>query len=334
MGGADVLLTGLPLTRANPWYSGQMGVPGTDTETGLRLHPTGTTFYVDRNFPGASDQRDGTDPTSPLLTVTAAISKCQPHRGDVIMVGASSAWFYAEGGIGLPTAEYTLPIVEEVTLDVAGVRLIGASHSALGNMWTPASNGGTCLTVTAIDCIVEGFVFSEGQTYTGCNAIYCEWDGITLFGENLTVRNCAFDDTVDIAIQLEFSWYCVIHNNVFSQCDTCGIYLDPAGSAAAYLDIYNNFFNDCAVAMAMTGLDNSQIYNNRIYNSNAQAVAVATNEGLFTTGGSSNMVANNWFSCALPAGANGDWDDLNTAAATDAWVGNHCMNGLAVTNPT
>ena len=42
----------------------------------------------------------------------------------------------------------------------------------------------------------------------------------------------------------------------------------------------------------------------------------------------------NFFSCLLPVPANGDWNDLNTAAATDAWMGNYCMNGLAVTNPT
>lgn len=70
-----------PLTRLNPWYPGQMGVPGAWTDTGVRTHPTGTVFYVDPNYPGASDQRDGTDPTDPLATIAAAVSKCEAYPG-------------------------------------------------------------------------------------------------------------------------------------------------------------------------------------------------------------------------------------------------------------
>lgn len=320
----------LPLNRLNPWYPGQMGVEGGWTETGLRQHCTGAIFYVDPNFPGASDQRDGTDPTDPLLTVAAALTKCQAYRGDTIAVMANNDWYYGNSADG-----YTTVIAEEVTVSVPGVRIVGVSPSgALGPMWTPASDGGTCITVAALDVLVEGFVFTEGNTYTGCNAIYCEWDGATLFGENLTVRNCVFDDTVDVAIQLEYSWFCDIHHNSFIQCDAHGIYVDPAGSGIAYTRIEDNIFHDCDVAMALRQADDCQIARNLIYNRNAQGAAAAANEGIDTTGGARNMVVDNYFSCLLPVPANGDYDNLNTAAATDAWVGNHCMNGLAVTNPT
>ncbi|MCJ7555938.1 MAG: hypothetical protein MUP90_03365, partial [Gammaproteobacteria bacterium] len=76
----------LPLNRLNPWYPGQMGVEGGWTETGLRQHCTGAIFYVDPNYPGVNDQRDGTDPTDPLATVAAALTKCQAYRGDTIAV--------------------------------------------------------------------------------------------------------------------------------------------------------------------------------------------------------------------------------------------------------
>jgi hypothetical protein len=332
---ATNVLWGSPLTRLNPWYPGQFGVPGTDADTGLRLSCSGTIFYVDPNYPGASDQRDGTNPTAPLLTVAAALTKVQPQRGDVILVGSNDAWQYAPGGSGV-SADYATAISEEVVIPytASGVRIVGASNSPLGVMWTPASNGGTCITCHAIDVIIEGFVFTEGA-YTGCNAVYCEWDGATLFGENLTVRHCAFDDTVDIAIQLEYSWYCNIHHNVFWENDTYGIYVDAAGSAIEYAIIHDNLFHNCAIAMALLGgCDNNHIARNSIFNASAQAGAAATNEGINLTGGDENMVFDNWFSCLLPVPANGDWDDLNTAAASDAWVGNHCMNGLAVTNPT
>jgi hypothetical protein len=55
--------------------------------------------------------------------------------------------------------------------------------------------------------------------------------------------------------------------------------------------------------------------------------------GITTATGEENQVFNNYFSCQLPVGA-GDYNDLNTAAATDAWIGNHCMNGDATGNPT
>ena len=319
-----------PLTRLNPWYPGQMGVPGTDNETGLRQHCTGAIFYVDPNFPGASDQRDGTNPTAPLLTVATALARCQAYRGDVIAVMANNDWYYGNAADG-----YTTVIAEEVTVTVPGVRIVGVAPSnSLGVMWTPASNAGTCITVHALDVLIEGFVFTEGNTYTGCDAIYCEWDGGPLYGENLTVRHCYFDDTVDTAIQLEYAWYCDIHHNVFMQCDEYGIYVDPAGSGIAYNYIHHNWFHDCDVAMALRGSDNCKVFANQTYNSNAEGGVVATDEGLDTTGGRQHMICDNYFSCLLPGPGNGDWDDLNTGSATDAWIYNHCLNGPAVTTPT
>ena len=265
----------LPLTRFNTLFPGQMGVPGTDNETGLRLHPTGAVFYVDPNFPGASDARDGTNPTNPLLTVEAAIGKCQDHRGDVIIVGANSAWQYAKGGQGVADAEYTTVISEEVTLDKAGVRLIGVSPSTIGVTWTPASNAGTCITVAAIDCLIEGFAFAEGA-YNTYNGIYAEWNGTTLFGENLTVRNCTFtEDGVLIGIQIEYAWYCDIINCKFNQCATQGIWVDTAGSGTSFLNIIGNWFQDCDIAATLHDTTDSLVAGNFVYCADAIAGAAA-----------------------------------------------------------
>jgi len=321
----------IPLQRLPPWYPGQMGVPGTDSETGLRTDTHGTVFYVDPNAVGVSDQRDGTNPQDPLQTVAAAITKCQPYHGDVIAVMANNSWQYGNPADGRVTA-----ISEEVTLDVPGVRLVGISSAGQGVYWYPASNGGTCITVTALDCTIEGFMFSQGPTYAGCNAISAIWDGLTLFGENLTVRHCVFDDTVDTAIQLEYSWYCDIHDCLFLECDAYGVYTAAAGSGTNYTSIHDNYFENCATAAIalLGGATDNQIYNNRIFNGNAQGAGVATDQGINTTGGGNNTIANNWLSCLLPVPANGDLDDLCTAAATDAWISNWCMNGQQVTNPT
>ena len=320
----------LPLTRQNQFFPGMQGVAGTDNRTGLRQHSTGAVFYVDPNYPGAVVGRDGTNPTNPLPTVASALALCQPYRGDVICVAANNSWQYGD-----PADLYATAIVEEVTIDVPGVRLVGVSQSSpMGVYWTPASNAGTCITVTALDVLIEGFCFTEGD-YTGCDAIFAEWDGVTLWADNLVVQNCTFDDTVDTAISIDYAWWCDIHDNAFWQCDTYGITSPVAGSGVAYCTIHDNIFHDCAKAISLLGgCDDNHVYRNSIYSVDAQNAAVATNDGIDTTGGDNNQVYDNFLSCLLPVPANGDYDDFCSAAATDAWINNRCMDGPSVTNPT
>jgi len=317
----------LPLIRQKIFYPGQFGVPGTDNDRGLRSDVNGNVLYVDPNATGVTDQRDGTDPECPLQTVAKALTLCRPYKNDVIAVMPNGAWQYSSG------LYRATPITEQVTVTVPGVRIVGIyPPGSVGIPWVPTANGGVMITVEALDVLIEGFAFTSG-TYSG-DAIYAEWDGLTKFADNLTVRNCVFDDSVDKAIQLEYAWLCDIHHNWFLECDEHAIYLDPAGSAAKYVHIHDNILHDCAVAMALTGLEDSWIQRNKIYNSNAQGGAAATNEGIFTTGGARNIVEDNSFSCLLPVPANGDYNDLCTAAATDAWINNHCIDGPTVTNPT
>ena len=313
-----------PLTRLNPWFPGQFGVAGTSNKVGLRMHCTGAVYYVDPNYPGVTDQREGTDPEYPLATIQAAVDKCV--RGDVVAVMENDAWQYASGLV------YPLPIQESVVVNSPGISILGyARSSGLGVVWQPGAALETGLTVDAIDVRVAGFAFDAPL---GGNGISAVWNGTTVWGENLIVEDCFFSNRIDIAIQLEFAWNCWIQRCVFQQCDSHGIYVDPAGSGAAYLHILENQFHDCAVAMALRGVDNSEILHNRIFNSKAQGGGAATNEGIDTTAGLNNLVADNWFSCLLPVPANGDWNDLNTGAASDAWIGNHCLDGMAVTTPT
>lgn len=317
-----------PLIRQKPWYPGQFGVPGSDSERGLRDHVTGAVFYVDPNAPGVSDQRDGTDPEEPLATISAAISKCQAYRGDQIRVMANGGWAYANALSG-----YNTTIQETVTLNVPGVSLIGVFPSSMpGVPWYPATALDTILTIAAIDCRVEGFAFCGGGG--GADGIYAEWDGATLFADNVTIRNCLFDGNIATAIQLEYSWYCEIAHCVFEGC-AYGVYIDPAGSGIEYCSIHHNWFQDCGTsALSLRGCEGSEIVHNRIYNATAQGAGVATDTMIDTTGGGDNIVAQNTLSCLLPVPANGDYDDTCTAAATDAWIQNLCMNGPTTTNPT
>lgn len=325
----------LPLTRLQPWYPGQFGIPGAGTDRGLRLDTMGKVIYVDPNFPGATASPDGTEPDCPVSTVAAALAQCRDWANDVILVMHNDNWTYGPA-ITIGATDRALCINESVDVTVHGVRIIGVAPSgALGPVWRPATAGGTCITVSAMDVLIEGFCFDEFLTGAGGgDAIYAEWNGTTLFGENLTVRHCFFADGIDTAIQLEYSWNCYVEDNVFQENQVAAIYVDPGGSGTAYNRIARNWFQDCVLAMSLQGCDDSVIQDNHVFNGNAQGAGVATDEGIDTTGGASNLVTGNWFSCLLPVPANGDWNDLNTSAATDAWPGNWCMDGMAVARPT
>ena len=318
-----------PLIRQKAFYPGQVGVPGSDTTLGLRTDSNGVVFYVDPNHGAASDSNDGTDPENPLLTIAQANTNARSYRNDTIAVMGNSAWQY---GPGTPRGT---AIAEEVAITKHGVKLVGVfPSSSVGVPWESQTIGTPCITVNAIDVTIEGFAFVGGAA--GGIAIYAEWDGATLWGENVTVRHCVFDDDIDTGIQLEYSWFCDIHDNLFQECDAYGIHAAVGGSGIAYCKIHHNKFLDCATAAIalLGGCDNNDVYSNVIFNTDAQNGAAATNEGIDTTGGTTNSVYDNTISCLLPVPANGDYNDLNTAAATDAWANNHLMNGPSVTNPT
>jgi hypothetical protein len=333
MTGADVNLH-IPLIRLNALFPGQMGVEGAWTDTGLRTHSTGTVFYVSPNHPGASDLRDGTDPTDPLLTIQTAVTRCESYRGDIIAVMPHGEWRWSPG------TPYPTGIRENVTLNKHGVRLIGLSSASIGIPWYVPTDGGTALTVTGIDCIVEGFCFvgyTPGALNTG-RAIF----GNYAYCDNLTVRHCHFDHTLEIGIQLDDVWYARIHDNFFEGVQDYGIYADPAGASPQWNEIDHNSFNQVGVgagiagtgAIFIPGADDCRIHHNSVYNSGAQGAALATLEGIVTNDGAGvvglrNLVWENVFSCQNTAAVNGDYGDLNNGSPTDAWSHSLCMNGLA-----
>jgi hypothetical protein len=320
---------GLVTSREHVW-----GFWGTGRE-GHIYSGDSLVLYVNPNHPGAADGvagagNTGEDPNYPFATIAAALARCRDCRGDTIYVGDNDGWTYGGGG----GAVNRVPIREEITVDVEGVRIIGVSSGPLGVAWEPitAAGLGTCISVTALNVYIEGFAFIGGLL--GGTGIHATWSGTTAFADNVVIRNCTFDSAIDTAINLEYVWYGEISGCKFVECDY-GVYNDPALNPAAYCNIHHNWFHNVVTgAISLQKADYNHIHHNTVYNANAQGAALATDEGIDTSAGLSNMVVENWFSCVLPAAANGDWDDLNSGAATDAWVGNICTNGMAVTTPT
>jgi len=297
---------------------GQYGVPGTDNTTGLRLDTNGVIFYVDPNAPGVSDARDGTDPEGPLATVTQALTLCRAYRNDTIIVAPSSFWTHADVSVGRAT-----PVREEVTISTPGVRLVGLMPSAsLGVPWLVTQNGGVAITVNAMSVLIEGFNFWE-DTYTTPIAIDAYWDAPP-YGDNLTIRNNFFGDGLDHGIRLDFSYNTYIYNNTFQEITTAAILsLDIAGDPD-YCFIYDNFFNWNAAAIVLEDSNRCLIVNNMINGNGA-----GTNNYIDLTGGSQNLVANNYLACTIA-----EYDTTCSDATSGAWVGNYCENGPTAAPPT
>ena len=307
---------------------GQEGVVGVFNTQTFPASITGDSrvFYVSPNHTQAVDAGNlGRDPQVPLATITRANALARSNMGDVILVAPNDGWQY--GTMAAPQ------ITETAIITKHGVRLVGVSPSSLGVYWGPALTTEFALTIHALDVYVEGFAFTNViAALANANGIYVEWNGTTLWGENATINRCFFDEDIDIGIQLEFSWFSEIMNCLFDRSVDAGIWVDTGGSGSAFNHIHDNTFTDCADAMRLHDTADSSIFRNSIFNTDAQNGAACTDEGIDLTGGSSNQVYDNYFSCQLPVGV-GDYDDLNTESGSDAWINNHCMNGDAITNP-
>lgn len=310
------------LTRLNPFYPGQYGVPGTDNTTGLRLGTDGKILYVDPNHVDANDNRDGTDPTSPLATVAAAIALCRAYMNDVIIVAPSSFWQYGNTAVGRAT-----PILEEVTLDVPGVRLVGlAPAGTLGVYWGPVTDNGVCIDVTAVDCLIEGFAFWDDDGLTSPVAIRAQWDAPP-YGDSLTVRNCFFDGSLGYGIRMDYSWWNHIYDNVFENIDVAAIDCMNVEGSSDYNYIHDNVFTYNIVAMQMDSCNECFICNNVI-----NGTPTGTDNFIDLANGSGNIVANNWLACSI-AQYDVTCDGGNAGGTLNAWINNHCIDGDPVAIP-
>jgi len=314
-----------------------MGVPGTDSETGLRLNTEGCIFWVDPNHVDANDQRDGTNPTAPLRTVATALTKCEAYRGDTIAVMHNGFWTY-----GNMASAHVVPIAEAVTVNVPGVRIVGISPSSLGVPWVPTANNATCITVNALDVVIEGFNFWD-PSYTGTTGITAVW-AAPPYGENLTVRHCYFYE-LGYGITLDYTYNCYIEDCSFMGIDTAAIlnlgthgdpdYLVIRGclfqTNAADVDladssnclIEGNRFFDVTAAITLDGGNNNQIVSNVIQGDGAGAANMIN-----LTGGAANVVTDNTLSCTIA-----QYGTTCEDATSGSWGFNHCENGDTTAAP-
>jgi len=145
----------------------------------LRQRPAGVgkVFFVDSGIGVAG--AEGTDPNSPLLTITEALDRCKASKGDVIIILHNSP--------SAPPATETFPVV----VNKAGVLIAGLYSRGL----LSDSGFGADADVATLE-IAANYVTIEGL-YLGCQAGgraggIVEFNGTnSYFG--VTFRNCVFD---------------------------------------------------------------------------------------------------------------------------------------------
>jgi parallel beta-helix repeat protein len=299
---------------------GQEQVWGFDKDTAIDsksyLAPGAKIFYVDPNNAQATDVGNlGEDPTVPLATVAAAVALCRDHQGDTIVVGANDAWQY--GPHNRPLA-----IVESVVIPrtTGGFRIVGASTNPFGVQWQPAADNTACITVHAMDVLIEGFVFVAGGA-AGAIGVLSEWNPPTDYGENLTVRGCSFY-ALATGIALDYAWNCQIYGNYFYDNGVAIVNLSVAGDAD-FNTYHDNDFTDNTLAISLLTSDSNFIYNNRVY-----GTAAGTDNFIDLTGGSKNLVSDNYLACSIA-----QYDVTCSDATSGAWINNHCTNGATTAPP-
>jgi len=305
---------------------GQAQVLGFSLATAIDEHsysaPGSKIFYVDPNNAQAVDLGNlGEDPTVPLATVNAAVTLCRPYMGDTIYVAANEFWQYAS------RAFRPLPIIETLVIPYTkgGIRIVGCGTNPLSVCWTPAAANQACITNYATDVLIEGFNFYPAA-FAGCTGIASYWTGggLLRYGENLTVRNCYFETTLDYGIACDYTWYCQFYDNYFDGVNIAAIFNISNIGDIDFTTIHDNSFLNCTAAMTLTTSDGCFIYNNRIMGAHGGA-----NNFIDLTGGVGNLVSDNYFSCTIA-----EYDTTCTAGAGDYWLNNHCINGSPVANPT
>lgn len=336
----------------------------TGIEAGMYFAPGAKRFYVDPNNTLATDAGNlGENPTVPLATVQAAVTLCRDHMGDTIFVAGNDDWQHAPGERATPVQESVV-----IPYTKGGIRIVGTCNNPLGVTWSPAATGEAALTVHAIDVLVEGFCFQPVATVANGIGILIEWDGATDYGDNCTVRRCHFSFDLDYGIQLDFSYYSQIYNCYFDGAAVADIHNLSVEGDPDYLVVRNNTFIDSIIAMDLGTTDYMVIENNIILNGTAglvmtggsdnavqhnkftvsgnaisaaggganiihaneiNAAAGGTNNMINLTGGTGNLVSDNWLSCSVV-----QYDTTCSDATSGAWVNNHCTTGDTVLPPT
>lgn len=170
-------MRGFNILKFPEFYGGQIGVPGTSSPQGLRLHPDAIDLYVDSGHTEASDNNDGTVPDEPKATVQSAINS-------TLLTPYSRIHVSGDVAEDVITPDY-----------VTGpnyVSIVGEGVSMYSPAWTGNAAAVSSLDMRAVGWTVEGFRF-YGQTSASCIELRHTDSGANDIAIRTVIKDCLFD---------------------------------------------------------------------------------------------------------------------------------------------
>lgn len=171
----------LPQQRLQPWYPGQMGVPGSDVPRGLRWRSSGVVFYVDTNHPNATTTADGTDPENPISTIAAAFTRLAAFHAENSIAAVGSVIVIAPG-----TYAESVTVAQTTYPDYCTI--LGGGNGRYPVIWQNGT-GDDALTIDAYGWLVDGIHFQPGAAGAGIKLTRTAGAG----AEGTVIQNCFFD---------------------------------------------------------------------------------------------------------------------------------------------
>ena len=298
----------VPMIKAPPWYGGQVGVPGSTSPLGFRLHPDAIRMYVDSGHLEASDNNDGTNPLAPKATVQAAIDSTLLTPYSTIFVSGTVA-------------------EDVVTPDYATgpsyIQIIGGGVSRYSPSWEGEDADTISLDMRAVGWRVSGFRF-YGKTGASCVALRHTDTGANDIAIRTIITDCYFDGlTTGLrGIESHGCYDVWIVNNTFKLWNNVGntaigmeVLTTPL--AIPYRNhITGNVFEDSDNGMAWES-NGSLFYGNFVKPVGyAYSMVIAFQSSVVANPGDDNLVVGNYFGgdYSLAGGYRG--------GAADEWFGN------------
>ena len=311
----------LPQVRAAPWYQGQIGVPGSDVQRGLRWESSAIVLYVDDEHPGATAVGDGTNPEYPLTTIQRAV--------DNLIAFATAMTIDLDGSVIVVANEATIEetVIVPPTAPL-NCTILGAGGSRHQPTWAAANADEIALDLRQQGWVIEGFTFEVGGLGTGIRL--SEVPGTSYIAYKTMIRNCQFDGLfggqygIDfygaphrVTVEnCEFIEFHTVATDAFAICTT-----NSAHTNANQCRILNNMFWQNDNHIGSTG--NNKSFNASEFRGNtfmALGDVFNTTIKLDLRGGSVglNIVHGNTF-CGDYSNIGGYWDN---AGAAGEWIGN------------
>jgi hypothetical protein len=228
---------------------------------------TGNIFYVDSGSATAADAgSNGKNPDKPFATLDYAIGKCTATNGDTIFVMPG----HAENIVGAST----------LTLDVAGVKIIGLGAGLTIPTFTYTTAAEATFNITAANCHVENLYLYANYTggVTAGVTVGADADGLVL--KNIIMEEGANTTEFLIGVSVAAACHHVVIDGLkfygvaggttsnaiifvgasnFSIVQNCEIYgdfssypVDFTGAASTFITVRNNIIHNVDTSAGYT----------------------------------------------------------------------------------